>query len=114
MEAIVRFLADTEASFMVNAYPCFAYGDNPSTINLEYTLLGNSTSSFIRDPKSYVYTNMLDAHIDAVCSTINGLGFENGGNYSVGIRIAVEWKHYGHPVECEDLQHKANRTCTVH
>jgi hypothetical protein len=66
MTAIVGFLADTGAPFMVNAYPYFAYRDNPTTVSLEYALLGNDTSHGVHDPKGYSYTNMLDAQIDAI------------------------------------------------
>ncbi|XP_075512706.1 glucan endo-1,3-beta-glucosidase 12-like [Primulina tabacum] len=83
MTAIVGFLADTGAPFMVNAYPYFAYRDNPRTINLEYALLGNGTR--VQDPKGYVYTNMLDAQIDSVRSAIASLGF---GNRSIKIVVS--------------------------
>lgn len=83
MTTIVGFLADTNAPFMVNAYPYFAYRDNPNMISLEYALLGNGTG--VHDPKGYTYNNMLDAQIDAVHSAINGLGF---GNRSVEIIVS--------------------------
>lgn len=83
MTAIVGFLADTGSPFMVNAYPYFAYRDNPAMVNLEYALLGNSTG--VRDPKGYMYTNMLDAQIDAVRSAVAALGF---GNRSVEITVS--------------------------
>ncbi|KAG8384537.1 hypothetical protein BUALT_Bualt04G0128200 [Buddleja alternifolia] len=83
MTAIVGFLADTNAPFMVNAYPYFAYRDNPKTINLEYALLGNATG--IPDPKGYTYNNMLDAQIDAVRSAIASLGF---GNRSIKVVVS--------------------------
>lgn len=99
MTSILAFLADTGAPFMVNAYPYFAYRDNPSSVNLEYALLGgsagvgiNASSSgsggglyAVHDPKGYVYTNMLDAQIDAVRTAINGLGF---GNRSIKITVS--------------------------
>lgn len=75
MTSIVSLLADTNAPFMINAYPYFAYRDNPNMVNLEYALLGNATG--VRDPKGYVYNNMLDAQIDAIRSAINALGFGN-------------------------------------
>ncbi|PIN09914.1 Glucan endo-1,3-beta-D-glucosidase [Handroanthus impetiginosus] len=75
MTAIVGFLADTGGPFMVNAYPYFAYRDNPKTISLEYALLGNATG--VPDPKGYTYNNMLDAQIDAIRSAIASLGFQN-------------------------------------
>ncbi|KAL8475977.1 hypothetical protein ACS0TY_028584 [Phlomoides rotata] len=79
MTAVVGFIADTGAPFMVNAYPYFAYRDNPKTINLEYALLGNdnTSTSVVVDPKGYTYKNMLDAQIDAVRSAIRSLGFAN-------------------------------------
>ncbi|XP_059276093.1 glucan endo-1,3-beta-glucosidase 12-like [Lycium ferocissimum] len=83
MTSIVTLLADTNSAFMVNAYPYFAYRDNPSTVNLEYALLGNATG--VRDPKGYVYNNMLDAQIDAIRSAINALGF---GNRSIQIMVS--------------------------
>uniref|UniRef100_A0A7N0R883 glucan endo-1,3-beta-D-glucosidase n=1 Tax=Kalanchoe fedtschenkoi TaxID=63787 RepID=A0A7N0R883_KALFE len=76
MTDIVRFLADTGAPFMINAYPYFAYRDNPGKIDLDYVLLGNLTS--VRDPSGLIYHNMLDAQIDAVRSAIGSLGFPNG------------------------------------
>ncbi|KAF3446914.1 hypothetical protein FNV43_RR12094 [Rhamnella rubrinervis] len=91
--AILGFLADTGAPFMVNAYPYFAYRDNPATVNLQYALLGNATG--VRDPKGYVYNNMLDAQIDAVRSAINALGF---GNRSVEITVSESgWPSKGDP-----------------
>ena len=84
IDALLDFLADTGAPFMVNAYPYFAYRDNPETVNLQYALLGNSSTG-VRDPKGYLYYNMLDAQIDAVRSAINALGF---GNRTVKITVS--------------------------
>ncbi|MCD7461682.1 hypothetical protein HAX54_046806 [Datura stramonium] len=84
MTSIVGLLADTGAPFMVNAYPYFAYRDNPGTINLEYALLGGNATG-VRDPKGYMYNNMLDAQIDAIRSAINALGF---GNRTVQIMVS--------------------------
>ena len=83
MTAIVGFLADSGAPFMINAYPYFAYRDNPGKIDLDYALLGNTTA--VRDPDGFVYGNMLDAQIDAVRSAINALGF---GNRTVQIIVS--------------------------
>ncbi|KAL3736468.1 hypothetical protein ACJRO7_025416 [Eucalyptus globulus] len=93
MTSIVQFLSDTGAPFMINAYPYFAYRDNPSSVDLEYALLGNKTT--VRDPKGYVYTNMLDAQIDAVRSAIGALGF---GNRSIEITVSES----GWPSKGED------------
>lgn len=95
MTSIVQFLADTGAPFMVNAYPYFAYRDNPSSVNLDYALLGNSTSNQVQDPKGYVYSNLLDAQIDAVRSAIGALGFEDR---SVKIVVSESgWPSRGEP-----------------
>lgn len=75
MTTILNFLADTGAPFMINAYPYFAYKDNPDTVDLQYALLGNVSK--VQDPKGYIYTNMLDAQIDAIRSAIDSLGFSN-------------------------------------
>ncbi|QHN93109.1 hypothetical protein HN51_051891 [Arachis hypogaea] len=83
MTDIVTFLADTGAPFMINAYPYFAYRDNPTSVNLDYALLGNASG--VHDPKGYVYSNMLDAQIDAVRSAIDALGF---GNRSLEITVS--------------------------
>ncbi|XP_057489843.1 glucan endo-1,3-beta-glucosidase 12-like [Actinidia eriantha] len=83
MTSILGFLSDTAAPFMINAYPYFAYRDNPTTVDLQYALLGNATG--VHDPKGYVYTTMLDAQIDAVRSAINSLGF---GNRTVQITVS--------------------------
>ncbi|KAG8492651.1 hypothetical protein CXB51_010089 [Gossypium anomalum] len=93
MSSIVGFLADTGAPFMVNAYPYFAYRDNPSTVDLGYALLGNSTG--VHDPKGYIYHNMLDAQIDAVRSAIDAIGF---GNLSMKITVSESgWPSKGDP-----------------
>ncbi|KAJ0086242.1 hypothetical protein Patl1_09366 [Pistacia atlantica] len=93
MSSILGFLADTGAPFMINAYPYFAYRGNPSTVDMEYALLGNATG--VNDPKGFVYTNMLDAQIDSVRSAINALGFGNG---SIEITVSESgWPSKGEP-----------------
>ena len=93
MTDIVGFLADTGAPFMINAYPYFAYRDNPSSVHLDYALLGNASG--VHDPKGYVYNNMLDAQIDAVRSAIGALGF---GNRSIEITVSESgWPSKGNP-----------------
>ncbi|KAE8724949.1 root phototropism protein 3-like [Hibiscus syriacus] len=67
---------------MVNAYPYFAYRDNPSMVDIEYALLGNFTG--VHDPKGYIYHNMLDAQIDAVRSAIDAVGLIERAQSSKG------------------------------
>ncbi|KAJ8772760.1 hypothetical protein K2173_027937 [Erythroxylum novogranatense] len=83
MTSIVGFLADTGSPFMINAYPYFAYRDNPGTVSIAYALLGNASG--VHDTKGYTYNNMLDAQIDAVRSAIVALGF---GNRTVEITVS--------------------------
>ncbi|KAG9442552.1 hypothetical protein H6P81_018406 [Aristolochia fimbriata] len=84
MSELVDFLMETDSPFMINAYPYFAYRDNPSKIDLEYALLGDvSGAKRVHDPKGYIYTNMLDAQIDAVRAAIVSL------NRTGGVRVAV-------------------------
>lgn len=93
MTSIVGFLAETGAPFMINAYPYFAYRDNPGSVDLQYALLGNVTG--VRDPVGYIYNNMLDAQIDAVRSAINALGY---GNQTVKITVSESgWPSKGNP-----------------
>ncbi|CAN0927340.1 Glucan endo-1,3-beta-D-glucosidase [Linum grandiflorum] len=105
MTSIVQFLADTGAPFMINAYPYFAFRDNPTSVDLQYALLGNATAGGdsggggggVRDPGGYVYSNMLDAQIDAVRSAVAALGF---GNRTVDITVSESgWPSKGEPGE---------------
>ena len=59
MKPLLKFLDDTRAPFMVNAYPYFAYRDNPKEVSLDYVLFGQSPG--VSDPKGFTYNNMLDA-----------------------------------------------------
>lgn len=96
MGSLVEFLAETGAPFMINAYPYFAYRDNPSKIDVEYALLGNATG-VVHDPKGYAYTNMLDAQIDAVRSAIRALGV-GSSNRTVEIIVSESgWPSKGDP-----------------
>lgn len=58
MKPLLKFLDDTRAPFMVNAYPYFAYRDNPKEVSLDYVLFGKSPG--VSDPKGFTYNNMLD------------------------------------------------------
>ncbi|ERN17158.1 hypothetical protein AMTR_s00044p00136160 [Amborella trichopoda] len=60
MKPLLEFLEETGAPFLVNAYPYFAYRDNPE-VELEYVLFGNATG--VKDPAGYEYKNMLDAQV---------------------------------------------------
>ncbi|XP_057974477.1 glucan endo-1,3-beta-glucosidase 12-like [Malania oleifera] len=95
MTDIINFLASTGAPFMVNAYPYFAYRDNPKTIDLRYAMLGNATG--VHDRKGVVYTNMLDAQVDAIRYAIASLGF---GNQTIPVTVSESgWPSKGDPTD---------------
>ncbi|GKV33440.1 hypothetical protein SLEP1_g41957 [Rubroshorea leprosula] len=99
------FLADTGAPFMINAYPYFAYKENPSAVDLEYALLGNATR--VHDPKGYIYNNMLDAQIDAIRLAINTLGF---GNQTIEITVSESgWPSKGAPGDSTAMPDNAKK-----
>ncbi|MCO5605551.1 hypothetical protein L7F22_059734 [Adiantum nelumboides] len=59
---------------MINAYPYFAYKDNPTTISLPYTLFQSNDG--VQDINTGLrYYNMLDAQVDAIYSALEALGF---------------------------------------
>eukprot|EP00250_Pteridium_aquilinum_P013539 c21404_g1_i2 orf=350-1501(-) len=76
IKPILQFLSDTGAPFMINAYPFFAYKDNPKTVSLEYVLFEPNAGDV--DPSNGLrYYNMFDAQLDAVYWAIARLGFSN-------------------------------------
>ncbi|KAG8387494.1 hypothetical protein BUALT_Bualt02G0027000 [Buddleja alternifolia] len=73
IQKILEFHAQTGSPFLINAYPFFAYKDNPEQVSLNYVLFepNNGTT----DPLTTLrYDNMLYAQIDAVYSAIKAMG----------------------------------------
>ncbi|XP_023003410.1 glucan endo-1,3-beta-glucosidase 11-like isoform X1 [Cucurbita maxima] len=71
----LQFLSRTKAPFWINAYPYFAYKDNPDIISLDYALLNPMT--YLVDPSTKLnYDNMLYAQVDAVIFGMARLGFD--------------------------------------
>lgn len=71
----LQFLSSTKAPFWINAYPYFAYKDNPDKISLDYALL--NPMSYMVDPSTRLnYDNMLYAQVDAVIFAMARLGFD--------------------------------------
>ncbi|MCO5568139.1 hypothetical protein L7F22_021835 [Adiantum nelumboides] len=74
LHPLALFLSQTGSPFMINAYPYFAYKDNPTTISLPYTLFQSSDG--VQDINTGLrYYNMLDAQVDAIYSALGALGF---------------------------------------
>ncbi|KAL8167859.1 hypothetical protein V2J09_009358 [Rumex salicifolius] len=74
MSQFLSFLAATNAPFWVNAYPYFAYKDDPKTVSLDYVLFNPNQG--MTDPYTRLsYDNMLYAQVDAAVFAISRMGF---------------------------------------
>lgn len=91
---ILGFLAQTGAPFLINAYPYFAYKDDPNRVPLDYVLFNPNQG--MADPYTRLsYDNMLYAQVDAVIFAMARLGF--GG---VEVRVSeTGWPSKGDPGE---------------
>jgi len=73
IQAILNFHSQIKSPFLINAYPFFAYKDNPNQIPLEYVLFQPNPG--MTDPNTNLhYDNMLYAQVDAVYSAIKAMG----------------------------------------
>ncbi|KAI4303710.1 hypothetical protein MLD38_039309 [Melastoma candidum] len=71
---MLQFLASTNSPFWINAYPYFAYKDDPSRISLDYVLFNPNTGMV--DPYTRLhYDNMMYAQVDAAVFAIARMGF---------------------------------------
>ncbi|KAL6349179.1 hypothetical protein AAG906_033835 [Vitis piasezkii] len=72
---ILNFNVKTGSSFLINAYPFFAYKANPKQVPIDFVLF--QPNQGIVDPDTNLhYDNMLFAQIDAVYSALASLGFK--------------------------------------
>lgn len=94
IQGILNFHSQTNSPFLINAYPFFAYKDNPDEIPLNYTLFQPSPG--MTDPSTNLhYDNMLYAQIDAVYSAIKRLGYTN-----IQVKVSeTGWPSKGGPDE---------------
>ncbi|KNA06364.1 hypothetical protein SOVF_181670 [Spinacia oleracea] len=69
----LRFLQTTNSPFWVNAYPYFAYKDDPTRIQLDYVLF-NPNAGMVDPYTKLHYDNMLYAQVDAVIFALWRLG----------------------------------------
>lgn len=72
LKPLLSFLSDTKSPFMVNPYPFFGC----SAETLDYALFRPNSGVFDENTK-LLYTNMLDAQMDAVFSAMKVLGYED-------------------------------------
>ncbi|KAF7803165.1 glucan endo-1,3-beta-glucosidase 14-like [Senna tora] len=91
---LLNFLSTTKAPFWINAYPFFAYKDDPTGISLDYVLF-NPNAGMVDPNTKLHYDNMLYAQADAVVFAMAKLGFN-------GIEVRVSetgWPSKGDPNE---------------
>ncbi|KAF3544047.1 hypothetical protein DY000_02009490 [Brassica cretica] len=82
MQQFLRFLEATRSPFWINAYPYFAYKDNPNTIPIDYVLFNRNIG--MTDPNTGLhYDNMMYAQVDAVAFAAAKLGYRN-----IEVRVA--------------------------
>ncbi|CAA2984838.1 glucan endo-1,3-beta-glucosidase 14 [Olea europaea var. sylvestris] len=94
IQLIINFHSQTKSPFLINAYPFFAYKDNPGQVSLEYVLFQPNPGTM--DPITNLkYDNMLYAQIDAVYSAIKAMG-----RTDVQVKISeTGWPSKGDPNE---------------
>ncbi|KAM2666574.1 hypothetical protein EV2_018390 [Malus domestica] len=94
LKPLLEYLAENQSPFMVDIYPYYAYRDSPSNGTLDYALF--EASSEVIDPNTgLLYTNMLDAQIDAIYYALMALNFKT-------IKVMVTetgWPSKGSPKE---------------
>ncbi|XP_065878627.1 glucan endo-1,3-beta-glucosidase 14 [Euphorbia lathyris] len=74
MTQYLQFLTSTKSPFWINAYPYFAYKDDPKSIPLDYVLF-NPNSGMVDPYTRLHYDNMLYAQVDAIIFAMARLGY---------------------------------------
>lgn len=74
MTQLLNFLSTTKSPFWINAYPYFAYKDDPTGISLDYALF-NPNAGMVDPTTNLHYDNMLYAQVDAVIFAMAELGY---------------------------------------
>ncbi|XP_068342670.1 glucan endo-1,3-beta-glucosidase 13-like [Pyrus communis] len=94
LKPLLEFLAENQSPFMVDIYPYYAYRDSPSNVTLDYALF--DASSEVIDPNTgLIYTNMLDAQIDAIYYALMALNFK-----TINVMVTeTGWPSKGSPKE---------------
>lgn len=73
LQPLLNFHSQINSPFLINAYPYFAYKENPNEVSLDYVLFQPNQGT--TDPNTNLhYDNMLYAQIDAVYSAIKAMG----------------------------------------
>ncbi|QHO30552.1 Glucan endo-1,3-beta-glucosidase [Arachis hypogaea] len=88
IQPLLAFHSQFNSPFLINAYPFFAYKDNPSEVSLSYEPNPGSI-----DPNTNLnYDNMLYAQIDAVDAAIKMLILRSGFQRQVGLLRVILMK----------------------
>ncbi|XP_039121479.1 LOW QUALITY PROTEIN: glucan endo-1,3-beta-glucosidase 11-like [Dioscorea cayenensis subsp. rotundata] len=74
MAQFLQFLATTKSPFWINAYPYFAYKDDPLRVPLNYVLM-NPNNGMVDPYTKLHYDNMLYAQVDAVTFAMARMGY---------------------------------------
>ncbi|XVF40136.1 hypothetical protein PTKIN_Ptkin01aG0086900 [Pterospermum kingtungense] len=74
MSQFLQFLSSTGSPFWINAYPYFAYKDEPNKISLDYVIFNRNPGMVDPNTKLH-YDNMLYAQVDAVVYAMYKLGY---------------------------------------
>ncbi|PIN00098.1 Glucan endo-1,3-beta-D-glucosidase [Handroanthus impetiginosus] len=94
LQNILNFHAQTSSPFLINAYPFFAYKDNPGQVSLNYVLF-QPDPGFTDPVTNLHYDNMLYAQLDAVYSAIKALGHTD-----IQVKVSeTGWPSRGDPNE---------------
>jgi hypothetical protein len=108
---LLRFLRATGAPFMVNAYPFYGLtGDNDALLDMA---LFRVNAGVVDEGSGLVYSNTLDAQLDAVHSAIRRLGF---GDVDIAVS-ETGWPSAGEDWEVgvgKDLAREYNRNAIRH
>ncbi|CAL5426298.1 unnamed protein product [Camellia sinensis] len=94
IQPILNFHSLANSPFLINAYPFFAYKDNPGQVPLDYVLFQPNSGTI--DPVTNLnYNNMLYAQIDAVYSSMKAMGHTD-----IEVKISeTGWPSKGDPDE---------------
>ncbi|KAA8544246.1 hypothetical protein F0562_022258 [Nyssa sinensis] len=94
IQPLLNFHSQINSPFLINAYPYFAYKDNPDQVPLNYVLFEPNPGT--TDPNTNLnYDNMLYAQIDAVYSAIKAMGHTD-----IQVKISeTGWPSKGDPNE---------------
>nr|TKW23838.1 hypothetical protein SEVIR_3G013300v2 [Setaria viridis] len=110
VKPLLRFLRATAAPFMVNAYPFYGLTNENDTLDFA---LFRVNSGVVDEGSGLVYSNMLDAQLDAVHSAIRRLGF---GDVDIAVS-ETGWPSAGEDWEVgvgKDLAREYNRNAIRH